>query len=68
MVARVLMCKRLEIKRITPMSLQNSIFISEVFQIDVSDGLVHSLGSRQIVNLRQTRMFMGHKFVCFVRV
>ena len=32
-------------------SVQNSIFIGEVFQIEVSDGPVHSLGSSQKVNL-----------------
>ena len=40
-------------------SVQNSILIGEVFQIELSDGLVHPLGSRQIVNLCPTRVFMG---------
>ena len=39
---------RLEFEIITPMRVQNSIFIGEVFQIEVSDGLVHSFGSQKI--------------------
>ena len=39
------------------MSVQNSIFIGEVFQIEVSDGPVHSLGSSQKVNLYLARLF-----------
>ena len=35
---------RLEFQIITPMHVQNSIFIGEVFQIEVSDGLVCSFG------------------------
>ena len=33
------------------MSVQNGICTSEVFQIEISDGLVHPLGSRQNVSL-----------------
>jgi len=33
---------RLEFQTITPMSVQISILIGEVFQIEVTDGLVHS--------------------------
>ena len=33
------------------MILQNIMFVGEVFQIEVSDGLVHPLGSCQNVNL-----------------
>ena len=33
------------------MSVQNSIVIGEIFQIEVSDGLVHQLGSCQNINL-----------------
>ena len=40
-------------------SVQNSIFIGEVFQIEVSDGPVHSLGSSQKVNLYLARLFTG---------
>ena len=35
---------RLEFKRIIPMSVQNIIFVGEVFQVEISDGLVHPLG------------------------
>ena len=41
----------LEFKRIIPMIVQNIMLVGEVFQIEVSDGLVHPLGSRQNVNL-----------------
>ena len=50
---------RLEFESITPMHLQNSIFIVEVFPIEASDGLVHSLGSCQKVNLHPARVFTG---------
>ena len=33
------------------MTVQNIMLVGEVFQIEVSDGLVHPLGSRQNVNL-----------------
>jgi len=39
-------------------SVQNSIFIGEVFQIE-ADGPVHSLGSSQKVNLYLARLFTG---------
>ena len=48
-----------ECQIITPMRVQNSIFIGEVFPIEVSDGLVHSLGSCQKVNLYPARVFTG---------
>ena len=35
---------RLEFEIMTPMHVQNSAFNGEVFQIEVSDGLPHSLG------------------------
>ena len=41
----------LEFKSIIPMSVQLIIFVGEVFQIEISDGLVHPLGSRQNVSL-----------------
>ena len=52
---------RLEFEIITPMRvrIQNSIFSGEVFQIKVSDGLVHSLGSCQKIFLYTARVFMG---------
>ena len=53
---------RLEFEIITPMHVQNSMFIVEVFQIKVSEGLVHSLGSCQKVNLYPAMAFMGHEF------
>ena len=49
----------LEFEIITPMHVQNSIFNGEVFQIEVSDGLVHSFGSCQKVNLYPARVFTG---------
>ena len=60
-VARV--CRSLYFFRVqnehSIVSVQNSIFIGEVFQIDVSDGPVHSLGSSQKVNLYLARLFTG---------
>ena len=50
---------RLEFEIITPMQVQNSIFIVEVFQIEVSDGLVHSLGNCQTVNLYPAGVLTG---------
>ena len=47
---------------IATMRVRNSIFIGEVFQIEVSDGPVHSLGSCQKVNLYPARVFSGHEF------
>ena len=52
---------RLELKRINLMSVQNSIVIGEIFQIEVSDGLVHQLGSCQNINLYPARL-QGHEF------
>ena len=51
------------------MSVQNNIFINidEVFQIELSDGLVHPLGSQQIVNLCPTRVFPGAQVLCFCK-
>ena len=46
----LLVCMCLEFKIIIPMSVQLIIFVGEVFQIEISDGLVHPLGSRQNVN------------------
>ena len=45
---------RLDILMITPINVQNCTFISEVFQIEVADCPVNSLGSR-----RPTRVFRG---------
>ena len=49
----------LQLKRINLMSVQNSIVIGEIFQIGVSDGLVHQLGSCQNINLYPARVFTG---------
>ena len=42
----LLVCKHLEFKIIIPKSVQHIdiIFVGEVFQIEISDGLVHPLG------------------------
>ena len=52
----------LELKRINLMSVQNSIVIGEIFQIEVSDGLVHQLGSCQNINLYPARVYRGTSF------
>ena len=52
-------CIRYECQIITPMRVQNIIFIGEVFPIEVSDGLVHSLGSCQKINLYPARVLTG---------
>ena len=54
---------RLELKRINLMSVQNSIIIGEIFQIEVSDGLVHQLGSCQNINLHPARVFTSGEFL-----
>ena len=53
---------RLEILMITTINVQNSIFIGEVFQIEVSDGPVHQRGSCQNVNL-PARVFTSGEFL-----
>ena len=50
---------RLEFEIITPIRVQNSILIGEVFQIEVSDGLVHSFGSCQKIYLYIARVLTG---------
>ena len=49
----------LECQIITPMRVQNSIFTGVVFQIEVSDGLVHPLGSCQKIHLYTARALTG---------
>ena len=49
----------LEFKRIIPIIVQNIRFFGEVFQIEVSAGLVHPLGSRQNVNLYPAVVITG---------
>ena len=58
----LLVCMRLEFKIIIPKSIQHIIFVGEVFQIEISDGLVHPLGSRQNVNLYSTVVITGARF------
>ena len=53
---------RLEFKKIIPMSVQHIIFVGEVFQIEISDGLVHPLGSRQNVSLCPAVVVTGREF------
>ena len=50
---------RLELKRIIPMIVQNIMFVGEVFEIKVSDGFVHPLGSNQNVNLYPAMVITG---------
>ena len=50
---------RLEFKRIISIIVKNIRFVGEVFQIKVSDGLVHPLGSRQNVNLYPAVVITG---------
>ena len=52
-------CIHLEFQTIIPKSVFNGILIGKVFQFEVSDGLVHSLGTRQKVNLHTARVFTG---------
>ena len=40
----------------------NSIVICEIFQIEVSDGLIHQLGSCQNINLYPARVYRGTSF------
>ena len=54
---------RLEFQTIISKSVYNGIFIGEVFQIEVSYGLVHPLGTHQKVNLHPARVFTGAR--CF---
>ena len=44
------------------MSIKNIMFIGQVFQIEVSAGLAHSLKGRQNVNLCCGRAFTGAHF------
>ena len=41
------------------MTVQNIMLVGEVFQIEVSDGLVHPLGSRHNVNLYPAVVITG---------
>ena len=62
----------LEFKRIIPMIVQHIIFVGEVFQIEISDGLVHPLGSRQNVSLCPAVVITGARvsrslYACIVQ-
>ena len=50
---------RLKFKRIITMIEQNIMLVGEVFQIEVSDVLVHPFGSRQNVNLYPAVVITG---------
>ena len=63
---------RLEFKSIIPKSVQHIIFIGEVFQIEISDGLVHPFGSRQNLNLYPAVVMTGARvsrslYACIVQ-
>ena len=49
----------LKFKRIITMIVQTIMLVGEAFQIEVSDGLVHPLGSRQNVNLYPAVVMTG---------
>ena len=49
-------CMCLEFQSITTMSVLNSMFIGDLFLIEVSDGLLHPLGRRQRVKLKPARV------------
>ena len=49
----------LEFQSITTMSVLNSMFIGDLFLIEVSDGLLHPVGGRQRVKLYPARVFTG---------
>ena len=49
----------LKFKRIITMIVQNIMLVGKVFQIEISDGLVHPLGSRQNVNLYPAVVITG---------
>ena len=49
----------LKFKRIITMIVQTIMLVGEVFQIEVSDGLVHPFWSRQNVNLYPSVVMTG---------
>ena len=59
---------RLEFKQIIPMIVQNIMYVGEVFQIEVSDGLGHPLGSRLDKLLSSCGDYWGASFQEFVCV
>ena len=50
---------RLEFIKITAISSQNSMFIGDLFFLEVSDELLHPVGGRQRVKLYPARVFTG---------
>ena len=50
---------RVEFQKITKLSVQNSIFIGDLFLIEVPDGLLLPFGHRQRVTLYPARVFTG---------
>ena len=54
---------RLAILMFTTINVQDTIFISEVFQIEVSDRPVYQRGSCQNVNLHPARVFTSGEFL-----
>ena len=57
---------RLEFKRIITMIVQTIMLVGEVFQIEVSDGLVHPFGNRQNVNLHPAVVMTGARIFRWV--
>ena len=55
----LLVSMRSEFKIIIPKSVQHIIFVGVLFQIEISDGLVHPLGSRQNVSLCPAMVITG---------
>jgi len=47
----------LEFQSITTLSVLNSMFIGDLFLLEVSSGLLHPLGRRQKVKLNPARVF-----------
>ena len=58
----------LEFKSIMPMIVQNIMLVGEVFQIEVSDGLVHFLGSSKCKLVSSCGDCWGASFQEFVCV
>ena len=56
-------CMHLDILMITQIRVHNSIFIGEVFQIEVSHGPVHWRGSYKNLNLYPARVFAPGEFL-----
>ena len=52
-------CMCLEFQSITTMSVLNSMFIGDLFLIEVPDGLLLPFGRRQRVTLYPARVFTG---------